>query len=226
MIKNLKQLSLVFLACVALFSCGDNDDSGEKEQKEKFYTAKDVQPAQMEGSSASAGTHSTEYRWSDYIALHSQGYVSRKSNINIAFFSPVVDANTVGHSARDFIEIKPAIDGEIVFISPREIEIQPSRSLPSAPNSRASTLPRIPLARRQERPILPLRSISQTGPSFLGACSFSRAAGAPLHGVLLVPCGVLVCERKKKGEHSRRQGFKSTQQHCYDAMDSPDQTKA
>jgi len=131
MIKNLKQLSLVFLACVALFSCGDNDDSGEKEQKEKFYTAKDVQPAQMEGSSASAGTHSTEYRWSDYIALHSQGYVSRKSNINIAFFSPVVDANTVGHSARDFIEIKPAIDGEIVFISPREIEIQPSRSLPS-----------------------------------------------------------------------------------------------
>jgi alpha-2-macroglobulin len=69
--------------------------------------------------------------WSRIINSHSAGLLSRKDKIRILFASDIVSADRVGQSASRHLAAYPAIKGDAIFASAREIVLAPEQDLES-----------------------------------------------------------------------------------------------
>jgi alpha-2-macroglobulin len=69
--------------------------------------------------------------WSQIIASHTAGIVSRKATIRVMFASDVVEAARVGTSAGANLASDPGIAGNATFTSAREIVLSPQKELES-----------------------------------------------------------------------------------------------
>src|SRR5215831_5672000 len=67
--------------------------------------------------------------WSQLIAAHSTGAISRHSPLRVSFTSDVVPANKVGGDASEYLEIEPAVGARVTFASRREIIALPQGPL-------------------------------------------------------------------------------------------------
>ena len=67
--------------------------------------------------------------WSQYVAGHTAGLVSRNSSISIRFARDVIDPAQVGKSADKALEIQPRVDGKAVFTGTQELTFTPSQPL-------------------------------------------------------------------------------------------------
>lgn len=69
--------------------------------------------------------------WSRIINSHSAGLLSRKDKIRVVFENDVVSADRVGQSAAKHFLAYPAVKGEAIFASTREIVLAPQKDLES-----------------------------------------------------------------------------------------------
>lgn len=79
--------------------------------------------------------------WSRIINSHSAGLLSRKDKIRVVFAGDVVSAERVGQSAARHLAAYPAVKGEAVFASTREIVLAPERELESGRDYRFTVKP-------------------------------------------------------------------------------------
>ncbi|MDQ7048745.1 MAG: MG2 domain-containing protein [Enterobacterales bacterium] len=123
MIKITNRLLFSLLITLILSSCGDDKKDTKKVFQSPSYSQKnDSQPVQAADP---------KYRWDDYVAFHTEGFISKTSRVSISFLSPIIDAQQIGTSAESFIQIEPSIEASVSFISEREIEIIPAQHLKS-----------------------------------------------------------------------------------------------
>ncbi len=106
MMKNRLSVLLGLILCNAFFFVGGC------EIKKKAPAPKKVNPV-----------------WMDFIDHHTQGVISRKSNISIVFSRDVFDEKQIGRTGGSFMETEPAIPGEISITSVREIVLVPKGDL-------------------------------------------------------------------------------------------------
>ena len=89
-----------------------------------------------------AADAATAATWSSIIAGHTNGSVSRKSEIRVLFqadFGP--DANKPGADKAAVLEFEPAIRGSIEFIGKREIVFHPTAELMAGQTYTVRVLP-------------------------------------------------------------------------------------
>lgn len=79
--------------------------------------------------------------WSRIINSHSAGLLSRKDKIRVVFSGDVVSADRVGQSATRHLAAYPAIKGNAVFASTREIVLAPEQDLESGRDYRLTVKP-------------------------------------------------------------------------------------
>jgi len=68
--------------------------------------------------------------WSEFIAGHTTGLVSRKSDVRVQFVDDVVPESDVGAAADSVLDVDPPIEGTVTFASEREIVLVPREDLP------------------------------------------------------------------------------------------------
>ena len=69
--------------------------------------------------------------WTQYISAHNRGTISKYESITIRFVNDVIPNEKVGTDAVGILEMSPAIKGELIFNSQREIILIPEKPLQS-----------------------------------------------------------------------------------------------
>lgn len=67
--------------------------------------------------------------WSQHVASHTAGLVSRHSAITVRFAREVIAPAQVGQSIEGLVEIEPKVEGKAVFVSTQELTIRPEQPL-------------------------------------------------------------------------------------------------
>ncbi len=79
---------------------------------------------------------SNDANWSEYISAHTRGTISKTDAITIRFVHDVIDDSKVGTDAVGIVEVRPAIRGELIFNTKREILLVPEEKLTSGQSYR------------------------------------------------------------------------------------------
>ena len=69
--------------------------------------------------------------WTQYISAHTVGTISRHDSIAIRFVNDIISTGMVGTDAVGVLEVTPAIKGELIFNTQREIILIPEKPLAS-----------------------------------------------------------------------------------------------
>lgn len=80
--------------------------------------------------------------WSSLISAHTSGLVSRKAKVRLLFVSDVVGPEMVGKAAERMLQLDPSVDGDVTFISTREIVLAPAADLEQGRHYRAVFKPK------------------------------------------------------------------------------------
>jgi alpha-2-macroglobulin len=80
--------------------------------------------------------------WASFVAAHTTGLVSRKSDVRVRFVDDIVPEGDVGSSAESIVSFDPPIEGSLTFASRREIVLVPTADLKRGRYYRVSVRPR------------------------------------------------------------------------------------
>lgn len=70
-------------------------------------------------------------QWNQIISQHTSGLVSKKARLRVRFMNDVAPEEMLGRSLPDRVEMSPSVDSEVMFTSPRELQIVPKEPLKS-----------------------------------------------------------------------------------------------
>ncbi|MDH5179069.1 MAG: MG2 domain-containing protein [Gammaproteobacteria bacterium] len=102
--KFSKLFSLLFLVTLLLNGCDSKQKDAASSQEERAI-------------------------WSQYIAGHTNGLVTKKTRLNLQFINEVIPVEKIGQDASTYIDIEPAIPGNITFGTTRDIILLPEKDL-------------------------------------------------------------------------------------------------
>ena len=120
--RNIATCVLILLSILLMSSCSDTETAHSQ------GTAAAPSSKTSITQSSSSPSHK---KWASLIDSHTQGKVSRHSNILIRFKKAIIDKSKLGSSANSIFSISPKVKGSAVFESAKQIAFVPDAPLAS-----------------------------------------------------------------------------------------------